>query len=223
MKKKNLLNRLSNLGFSLFETEEAQDANATLAEVVKSRDLRLWEGFPVVLANSAEKGLFKYDTVKFYLKGVFDKGVLNSLMLMSLSLYKSLNLKFSWADKLSRSLPAKEKKELNKLLKKLKKNEEFQVAGRAMSSRRLKSTFNNYFNQAQTKLNDLLSMKEEANLEYSLSRVFSPKQKELFLKKLKGEKLTKTEREYFSRAVKKKLLALANPELHRLSQRLLES
>jgi len=144
-------------------------------------------------------------------------------MLMSLSLYKSLNLKFSWADKLSRSLPAKEKKELNKLLKKLKKNEEFQVAGRAMSSRRLKSTFNNYFNQAQTKLNDLLSMKEEANLEYSLSRVFSPKQKELFLKKLKGEKLTKTEREYFSRAVKKKLLALANPELHRLSQRLLES
>jgi hypothetical protein len=60
------------------------------------------------------------------------------------------------------------------------------------------------------------------SLEYSLSQVFSPKQKELFLKKLKREKLTKTEKEYFSRAVKKKVLALANPELHRLSQKLLD-
>lgn len=223
MKNKNLLKRLSKLGFSLFETEEAQDANATLAQVVKSKDLRLWEGFPVVLTNSAEKGLFDYEMVKSYLKTSFEKSALTSLMLMSLALYKFLNLKFSWADKLYKSLPVKEKKQLNNLLKKLKKNEEFEVAGRVMSSQRLKSTFNNYFSQARTRLNDLLSMKEEASLEYSLSQVFSPKQKELFLKKLKREKLTKTEREYFSRVVKKKLLALSNTELHRLSQRLLGS
>jgi len=86
----------------------------------------------------------------------------------------------------------------------------------------IKTVFNNYFNQTQNKLNELLSVKDELRLEYSLSQVFSPKQKELFLKKLKGEKLTKTEKEYFSRAVKKKVLALANPELHRLSQKLLE-
>jgi hypothetical protein len=51
---------------------------------------------------------------------------------------------------------------------------------------------------------------------------FSPKQKELFQKKLKGELLTKTEKEYFSRTVKKKVAALANPELHRLAQKLME-
>jgi len=35
-------------------------------------------------------------------------------------------------------------------------------------------------------------------------------------------KLSKTETEYFSRVVKKKLLALANPDLHRLARRLIE-
>lgn len=33
--------------------------------------------------------------------------------------------------------------------------------------------------------------------------------------------MTKTEKEYYSRAVKKKVVALANPELHRLAQRLM--
>jgi hypothetical protein len=54
-----------------------------------------------------------------------------------------------------------------------------------------------------------------------MSQIFSTKQKELVMKKLKGEKLTKTEREYFSRVVKKKVMALANTQLHRLSQKLL--
>jgi hypothetical protein len=166
--------------------------------------------------------MFNYDMVKGYLKKPVDKSYLVSLMVMSLALYKVLNLKFSWADKFYKSLQADRKKEFNSFLEKLKKDEDLVVESYVMSSQRLKSTFNNYFSQVQSKLSDLLSIKEEFSLEYSLSQVFSPKQKELFLKKLKGEKLTKTEKEYFSRVVKKKVLALANPELHRLSQKLLE-
>ncbi len=60
-------------------------------------------------------------------------------------------------------------------------------------------------------------MKSEFDMEYSLSQMFSKKQKELFMKRLKGEKMTKTEREYYSRTVRKKVLALANPELHKLA------
>lgn len=90
-----------------------------------------------------------------------------------------------------------------------------------MSAKRLKSVFNNYFRKKSEGLHDLLSAKEDMGLEYAMSQVFSPKQKELFLKKLKGEVLTKTEKEYFSRAVKKKVLALANTDLHRLSRKLL--
>jgi len=91
-----------------------------------------------------------------------------------------------------------------------------------MSSQRLKSVFNSYFKKAAQNLNDFLSAKEDFGIEYALSQVFPPKQKELFLKKLKGEALTKTEKEYFSRAVKKKVQALANADLHRLSRKLLE-
>jgi hypothetical protein len=141
---------------------------------------------------------------------------------MSLALYKFFNLKFSWADKLYYSLSVARRRKVMVFLEKLKSDGELNVAGSELSAQRLKTAFNNYFNQAQNKLNELLSVKDELSLEYSLSQVFSPKQKELFLKKLKREKLTKTEKEYFSRAVKKKVLALANPELHRLSQKLLE-
>ncbi|MBU1147603.1 MAG: hypothetical protein KKD11_04555 [Candidatus Omnitrophica bacterium] len=221
MVNKSLLEKLSKLGFSLFEIEEELDANAVLVEVVQSKDLRLWNGFPVVLANSAEKGLFNYDTVKRRLKKSPDKLRLDLLLTMSLALYRTLNIKFSWADKFYENLNSKNKKEFNNLSKKLRRDEDFELAGRVMSSQRLKLTFNNYFNQAHSELKDLLSMKEELGLEYSLSQIFSPKQKELFLKKLKGEKLTKTEKEYFSRVVKKKVMALANPELHRLSRKLL--
>jgi hypothetical protein len=222
VKSDNLLKRLSALGFPLFGVEGDQNANLTLADVVKSRDLRLWEGFPVVLANSAEKGLFNYDKVNLYLKKPFDRSYLTSLVIMSLALYKASNLKFSWADKFYKTFSKDRKKEFGEFLEKLKNNHDLRVAGSVMSSQRLKSTFNNYFSQVQSKLSELLSAKEEFGLEYSLSQVFSPKQKELFLKKLKREKLTKTEKEYFSRVVKKKVLALANPELHRLAQRSLE-
>jgi hypothetical protein len=222
MKNSNLLKRVNALGFSLFGVEEDQNANLTLADMVKSGDLRLWEGFPVVLANSAEKGWFNYNKVSLYLKKPLDKSYLASLMVMSLALYKFFNLKFSWANEFYKSLPDNRQKEFNGFLKQLRNNNDLNVAGREMSAQRLKTVFNNYFSQSQTKLNELLSVKDELSLEYSLSQVFSPKQKELFLKKLKREKLTKTEKEYFSRVVKKKALALANPELHRLSQKLLE-
>ena len=43
----------------------------------------------------------------------------------------------------------------------------------------------------------------------------------LFMKKLRGEKLTETEREYYSRSVKKKVIALANSDLHELAIRVI--
>lgn len=221
MKKESLLKQAAALGFPLFGTEEDQNANLTLADMVKSRDLRLWEGFPVVLAVSAEKAIFNYDKVKWYLKKPFDKHYLDSLVLMSLALYKFLNLKFSWTDKLYNSFSDNGKKEFAEFLTKFKNGSNFQIAGHSMSGQRVKSAFTQYFNKSQSNLSDLMSAKDELGLEYALSQVFSPKQKELFLKKLKGEKLTKTEKEYFSRAVKKKALALANAELHRLSQKVL--
>lgn len=222
MKDKNLLKRLRKMGFPLFETEEEEDANLTLADVVQSKDLRFWEGFPVVLATSAEKGLFDYSKAVASLKKVLDRPLLSSLVAMSLALYKNLNMKFSWTVSLYNSLSSEKKKEYDTFLAELEKGKDLNVGGRTMSAERIKSVVSSYFRKETGGLHDLLLAKDDMGLEYAMSQVFSPKQKELFLKKLKGEMLTKTEREYFSRAVKKKVLALANPDLHRLSRKLLE-
>lgn len=222
MEDNSLLKRLSTLGFSLFEARGMEDANLALADVVKSKDLRLWEGFPVVLAMSAENGYFDYNKTVGCLKGKADKLVLVSLMAMSLALYKAFNLKFLWAGALIRLLGVQCRKESEAYFNLLKKDEDLIIIGRSMPSQRLKSVFNSYFKKTSEKLSDFLSAKEDLGLEYALSQVFPPKQKELFLKKLKGEILTKTEKEYFSRTIKKKVQALANVDLHRLSRKLLE-
>lgn len=218
MKNENLSERLNKLGYPLFEVEANDEAGNTLADVVKSKDRRLWEGFPVLLANSAERGLFDYDKVKRHLKKSLDKANLVSLVAMSLALYKTLDLKFSWADKFYKSFSKIRKRKVEQIYKNFKKNLDFKIANYNMSAQRLKHNFNYYFNEAQSRMIDLVSMREQSNLEYSLSQIFSPKQKEILWKKLKREKLTKTEKEYFSRVIKKKVSALANPELYRLAQ-----
>jgi hypothetical protein len=168
-----------------------------------------------------EKGLFNYAKVKKNLNNPAAHARLDALLAMSLALYNVLNLKFSWMDQFYKFLPDGSKRNFAVFSTKFKEGKDFKLGEYAMSTERLKNTFNNYFAKAQSRLNNLLSQKEELNLEYALSQVFSPKQKELFLKKLSGEKLTKTEKEYFSRTVKKKVLALANSTLHNMAVRLL--
>jgi hypothetical protein len=47
--------------------------------------------------------------------------------------------------------------------------------------------------------------------------LFSEKQKDLVFKKLKCQPMTKTEREYYSRVVKKKLTAIADEEMQEVA------
>jgi hypothetical protein len=56
-----------------------------------------------------------------------------------------------------------------------------------------------------------------AGLSELMDHLFSEKQKELVFKKARGLHLTKTEREYFSRVVKKKLCAIADGEVQGLA------
>jgi hypothetical protein len=63
-------------------------------------------------------------------------------------------------------------------------------------------------------------MERSAELDASLDRLFSPKQKDLVFKKLNGEAFTKTEREYYSRIVRKKLLSIADARVNRIAIKL---
>ena len=63
-------------------------------------------------------------------------------------------------------------------------------------------------------------MKRSAELDAILDRLFSPKQKDLVFKKLNGEAFTKTEREYYSRVVRKKLLSIADAQVNGIAVKL---
>jgi len=216
-----LIDSLNRLGFQLMEARVDVDANKTLAEVVKSKDTRLWEGFPVLLANAARDHNFAHDQVQQFLTKK-EQEDFHTLLLLSLALYQHYHLSFFWSNQLKKTFPSQDLARLKEMRKFLSHGNKVPVGNRCFDLSRLKQVFNNYFKQDAEKTRRLKEKHEELSLEYALSQLFSPKQKELFQKKLKGELLTKTEKEYFSRTVRKKVSALANPELHRLAQKLME-
>lgn len=221
MAKNDLHERLEMLGFPVLETRSMQTANATLAEVAASKDIRLWEGFPVMLANSLEKHWFSYNETKGYLKSKKGASRLDLLIIMSLAVYEVVHLKLPEMEALRDLFKIDKNQDFRYFLQKLEGNGDFVLFNKTMSGERIRSAFSTYYGKVQAGLTELLSVKDRHDLQYALSQFFPPRQKELVLKKLRNEKLTKTEREYYSRVIKKKILALANPELQKLSQKLL--
>ena len=221
MDKKELREKVRALGYPLLEVEEQYDANAILAEVVISRDPRLWEGFPVMLARGLEKNLFNYIEAEWHLKTTQEKSLFQKLVLMSLALYTYLGLEFSFTDEIYNS-PHFNKSFYDRYLSQFKNKRDLNDIEGGISTERVASTFKNYYQRAEFDLKEIIDMQDEFEFEYAMSQIFSKKQKELFLKKLKGKKLTKTEREYYSRVVKKKVIALSNSDLHKLSVRLIK-
>lgn len=205
----------------MFEIEEPIDVNSTLAEVVKSGDRRLWEGFPVMLANTLEKDLFNYTIVLKHLNTNKENNLLRKLVMMSLALYTFLELEFSFADRLYKSTYFDDML-FRDFLNHFKNKRDLSNFNDGMSAERVTNTFKNYYQRAEFDLKEVIDLQDEFEFEYAMSQIFAKKQKELFLKKLKREELTKTGREYYSRVVKKKVLALSNTDLHKLAVRLIK-
>lgn len=221
MDNQKLLNSLSKLGFPMFEPSEELDVNETLAEVVKSHDTRLWEGFPVLLANAADTYQFTSSQVEQRLSNKELKEQYHRLLLLSVAVYSYYHLSFSWLNNLKKDFTKKDEKFVKVWRNALVHNQPPNWAN-DFDAERVKGLFELYFEKKVEKNKRRKDKYEEFSLEYALSQVFSPKQKDLFKKKLEGDPLTKTEQEYYSRTVKKKVVALANSELHSLSRRLLE-
>ncbi|WP_297766332.1 hypothetical protein [uncultured Muriicola sp.] len=91
----------------MFETSEEPDVNETLAEVVKSHDTRLWEGFPVLLAKAGESHQFAPEQVKQQLTTKEQRDQFHKLMLLSGALFSLYHLSFSWWNKLKKTFPKK--------------------------------------------------------------------------------------------------------------------
>ena len=216
-----LIAGLSKLGFPMLEPNETLDINEILTEVVKSHDTRLWEGFPVLLANAVERYFFAPEKVEERLKSKKHKDHFHHLILFSGALFSLYHLSFSWWNRLSGRLSKTDKTMVTAWKNDLIRNQPLHWHDTEIDSERAKKLFELYFEQKAEKDRRRKEKFEELSLEHALSQVFSPKQKELFKKKLEGLPLNKTEQEYYSRTVKKKVVALANGDLHSLAKKLL--
>ena len=224
MKKEELITLLGKLGYRLFTAERAEISGTNvlgvLRELAESPDSRFIEAFPVILANCAHQGikLDMHHLLSRYEKDSLQKSNLEKLILVSSDLLAEEGLE------IPRGLegligPLRDK--YGDLLE----GEMLRLGRRRpLSIDRLRNALRRY--SADIEKSESASEKEKQNqlhsfqLNLHLSTLFPPKQKELVLKKLKGEKLSQTEREYFSRVVKKKLAALANNEVRKLAVRL---
>ena len=224
MKREKLVFNLGRLGYSLV-TPDVQEVGGdqvveVLAELVDSKDLRLVEGFPVVLANCAQRGM-NLDFTALLAKNKprsRKRQNLEKLLLVSSQLLTQEGLdRPEGLEKVKKSFETK----YGDLLA----NDVLTLdATTALSTPRLRNTLRRYSSTLETSRSKRKREKDKQlrsfQLNYFLSTLFSPKQKELVLKKLNGEPLNKTEQEYFSRTVKKKLEALNNSEVRRVAKAL---
>ena len=221
MKKEELISALDALGYRLF-TKGNERVNSgkvldVLDELSGSEDSRLIEAYPVVLANCAHRG------IKLDISGLLSRhgqrshsrSNLEKLILASCDLLAEEGLD--------------QPEGIEVILKTLRPKYGDLLQGevvdlgthRSVSTERLRRTLRRYAidleRHESAREKDRRKQLRSFQLELHLSTLFPPKQKELIFKKLKGDPLSKTEKEYYSRVVKKKLQGLANKELRKIA------
>jgi len=204
MKRENLIVSLGNLGYPILSKDKNKMRKSEIIDVLDALvDLdepRLIEGFPVILAHCAHR------------RSNLD---LETLLLLSAEMLNLENLQLpSGLENIANSLKTK----YGNLISSEAVNLE---NGISLSIERLRNTLKRYASNFETQKSDKEKaadrQKKSFQLHLHLSTLFSPKQKELVFKKYNKEPLTKTEQEYYSRVVKKKIMALTNSELRRIA------
>jgi len=221
MNKDKLTTALGELGYRLFTPEKERLSSKKVLDVLDelsgSEDSRLTEAFPIVLANCAYRGI-KLDIrslLSRYGRGSQRRSNLEKLILASSDLLAQEGLdKPEGLDNIVDPLRVKYGDLLKEEVVNLDKH-------RSISPERLRNALKRYaidFERSETvRERDRRRQLRSFQLDLHLSTLFSPKQKELVLKKLKGDPLSKTEQEYYSRVVKKKLEGLANSDLRKIA------
>ncbi|UCD77605.1 MAG: hypothetical protein JSW26_19605 [Desulfobacterales bacterium] len=189
-----------------------------LDALANAEDIEVVARFPAVLAICARRGLVLNSSALFsrYWETSPKRQNLEKLLLVSAAIFKikgitppgnlkqiAASLRHKYGDLLSTG--------------------EFQLSsGMYVSIQALENKLNTYLTGGSQSrpVQGPITLKKSGSLDVSLDRLFSPKQKELVFKKRDGQAFTKTEREYYSRIVRKKLEAIASEELGELAKRL---
>ena len=215
-----LVEALAQYGYELNKPLHQYTGEEVLLNLVKENDHRLLEGFPVAykhLLDSPEYSTWDRKTLSLQ-KNLSDKDRQKLLFLLLVSyllfkLYGEEKFKLEQTEDLMSKLSNDWKKSLKEVEEKFNHSESLEFNHFfSLSTDRLKRQYRNYVVHSNLKSDD--EPKMDMELELLLSQFFTSKQKDLLKKRLSGEKLSKTEREYFSRVVNKRLKALANEDLH---------
>ena len=190
-----------------------------LDALASADDVEVVARFPAVLAICARRGLSLNSQALFsrYWETSPKRQNLEKLLLASATIFKFKKLKPPGnLDQIAASLKPK----YGDLLA----AGEFQLSsGMILRTQDLENSLISYLaGHMQSQVNrDQIEPPRSKTLDIYLDRLFSPKQKELVLKKRDGIRFTKTEREYYSRTVRKKLEAIASEEVGQIAQNLM--
>ncbi|MFO7599926.1 MAG: hypothetical protein R6X27_08975, partial [Candidatus Desulfacyla sp.] len=228
MRTEDIIKGLWNLGRTSTQNGENQVEEAKIIEVLDalfaSGDLALIELIPILLSLFFQSGFSVNLTPLFDRYGIDSQQseTIQKFLLITLSLLKEENL----------PLPAGSIDQETLLKKRwgdLVSSHVLELGnGISLQINRLREVFRQFAGQPPEAQPVRIEEEQGAvtppppQIHRHLRLLFSAKQEELILKKLNGEPLTKTEREYYSRVVKKKLKALADKNLQELASRLTE-
>ena len=192
--------------------------NVILDALANAGDVGIVARFPAVLSICARRGLsLNYQSLfSRYWETSPKRQNLEKLLLACAMIFKRLGLQPpNNLVEITASLSAK--------YEGLLKEGKFQLSnGLYVSMQVLQDSLNDYAHDCLTSkmVPDKIPSRSASTLDSYLDRIFPAKQKELVKKKRDGGRFTKTEREYFSRIVRKKLEAIANDEVVRLAREL---
>ncbi len=219
-----LLEALAKYGYELNRPVHHYTGEDVLLSLVKENDARLLEGFPVAykhVLDSPEYSGWGRESLSFQ-KDLSDKEKTKLLYLLLVTyllfkLYGEENEKLKQTEVLLSKLSKDWKKDLKNVEEQFNSSELLKVDHvLSLSTDRLKRQYRNYVVHSDLKNEN--SPKMDMELELLLSEFFTFKQKDLLKKRLRGRELSKTEREYFSRVVNKRLKALSNERLYHFAQ-----
>jgi hypothetical protein len=225
LEKELLLRDVEKYGYYLASSASADPAGV-LKRMVASDDGRVLEGVPVVLSNVLMSGKkLDLESVELSLPASLQKRfrVLSAVTYHFLFWVSDSELA---RKQLQRYLKNREPALAESVMDKLRNQHKVQVgAGLVLDEERLEKTYKNYvleqFVETETNFSRKLEEQRSLLLNEAISELFTEKQKELMLKMLNHQALTKTEKEYYSRVVKPRLRALRNPDLQTMAVSLL--
>lgn len=228
MTKDKLLDALSEHGYTFVRPSQNVEPEEVLRELLKQNDPRLLEAFPVVVANAMKKGKLDWEKSSWNPKNELSKkerDLLLNLFAVSYMLFKLYEPKSKLASRSWQMLSKFEDYDValnhvKHFFMEDREDNHSPYLNKWFSPERFTNSFRNYVVHEKEEANDFGEKKRALELELLLSELFTAKQKTLLKKKLMGKRLQKTEQEYYSRVVKKRLRALANSELHQLAKML---